>query len=50
METVMAKGQNKSNREAKKPKKPAAEKLKSKSTLAALETLSSSGKDRPKKS
>jgi hypothetical protein len=49
METVMAKGQNNSNREAKKPKKTEAEELKSKSTLAALQTLSSSGKDRPKK-
>jgi len=46
----MAKGQKKSNREAKKPKKSDAEKLKSKSPLPNLQPASSSGKDRPKKS
>jgi hypothetical protein len=50
METIMAKGQKKSNREAKKPKKSDAEKLKSKSALPNLQTASSGGKDRPKKS
>jgi len=50
METIMAKGQKKSNREAKKPKKSEAEKLKSTSTLSNLQTATSGGKDRPKKS
>jgi len=50
MEAIMAKGQKKSNREAKKPKKSEAEKLKAKPGLAGLQTASSSGKDRPKKS
>jgi hypothetical protein len=34
METAMAKGQKKSNREAKKPKKAEADKLKAKPQLA----------------
>jgi hypothetical protein len=50
METAMAKGQKKSNREAKKPKKTEAEKLKAKSPLASFQTVSSRDKDRPKKS
>jgi hypothetical protein len=50
METVMAKGQMKSNREAKKPKKTEAEKLKAKSPLPNIQTSSSGDKDRPKKS
>jgi hypothetical protein len=50
METGMAKGQKKSNREAKKPKKTEAEKLKAKSPLNNLQTSSSSDKDRQKKS
>jgi hypothetical protein len=50
MEIAMAKGQKKSNREVKKPKKTEAEKLKAKSPLTNLQTASSSDKDRPKKS
>jgi hypothetical protein len=46
----MAKGQQKSNREAKKPKKTETEKLKAKSPLSSLQTSSFSEKDRPKKS
>jgi hypothetical protein len=49
METAMAKGPKKSNRVAKKPKKAEADKLKAKSQLANLQTVSSSDKDRPKK-
>lgn len=45
----MAKGQKKSNREAKKPKKTEAEKLKAKSPLPNLISPFSSEKDRPKK-
>ncbi len=45
----MAKGQMKSNREAKKPKKTDAEKLKAKSPLPNLISPYSSEKDRPKK-
>jgi hypothetical protein len=43
----MAKGQKKSNREAKKPKKSDAERLKAKAVLPNLQPAS--GKDRPKK-
>jgi hypothetical protein len=50
MGTAMAKGQKKSNREAKKPKKSEAEKLKAKSPLANLQMSSPGDKDRPKKS
>ncbi|HQT38536.1 MAG TPA: hypothetical protein PK231_03855 [Acidocella sp.] len=50
MDSIMAKGQVKSNREAKKPKKTAAEKLKAKSPLSNIQTSSFSDKDRPKKS
>jgi hypothetical protein len=39
MEAQMAKGQKKSNREAKKPKKTEAEKLKSKPPLAGIPTF-----------
>jgi hypothetical protein len=46
----MAKGQKKSNREIKKPKKSEADRLKAKSPFADLQTVTSSGKDRPKKS
>ncbi len=46
----MAKGQKKSNREAKKPKKTEAEKLKAKSPLSNLQTSGAGDKDRPKKS
>jgi len=49
METAMAKGQKKPNREAKKPKKPEVEKLKAKSPLTNLQTSSSSDIDRQKK-
>jgi hypothetical protein len=38
MEAAMAKGQKKSNREAKKPKKTEAEKLKAKSPIPNLQT------------
>jgi hypothetical protein len=44
------KGQEKPNREAKKPKKTEAEKLKAKSPLNNLQKSSSSDKDRPTKS
>jgi hypothetical protein len=44
----MAKGQKKSNREAKKPKKSAAEKLKA-DTTAGQQLLQSGNKGAPKK-
>jgi hypothetical protein len=44
----MAKGQKKSNREAKKPKKTEAERLKAKTSSAAVQS-SISGKDSQKK-
>jgi hypothetical protein len=50
MEAAMAKGQKKSTREAKKPKKSEADKLKAKTPLPNLQPASSGGKDRPKKS
>jgi hypothetical protein len=50
METAMAKGQKKSNREAKKPKKTEAEKLKAKSPLGNLPASDPGNKDRPRKS
>jgi hypothetical protein len=50
MDLVMAKGQVKSNREAKKPKKTAAEKLKAKSPSTNIQTSISGDKDRSKKS
>jgi hypothetical protein len=46
----MAKGQKKSNREAKKPKKTEAEKLKAKSTLVDLQVVSPRDKGSSKKS
>jgi hypothetical protein len=46
----MAKGQKKSNREAKKPKKSEAEKLKAKSPFGNLQTSNPEDKDRQKKS
>jgi len=45
----MAKGQKKSNREAKKPKKTEADKLKEKSGLTNLQNLGSADKGHPKK-
>ena len=45
----MAKGQMKSNREVKKPKKTEAEKLKAKSPLPNLQNQGSDEKGRPKK-
>lgn len=45
----MAKGQMKSNREAKKPKKTEAEKLKAKTPQPSLHSQISGDKDRPKK-
>ncbi len=45
----MAKGQLKSNREAKKPKKTDAEKLKAKTPAPSLGSQISGDKDRPKK-
>jgi Zn-dependent M28 family amino/carboxypeptidase len=47
---IMAKGQVKSNREAKKPKKTEAEKLKAKSVLSNIQAYGSGDKDRLKKS
>jgi hypothetical protein len=46
----MAKGQKKSNREAKKPKKTEAERLKAKSALIDLQILSPRDKGASKKS
>lgn len=46
----MAKGQKKSNREDKKPKKTEAEKLKAKSPLGNLQRSNPGDNDRPKKS
>ena len=46
----MAKGQKKSNREAKKPKKTEAEKLKAKLPLGSLPASDPGDKDRPRKS
>jgi hypothetical protein len=45
----MAKGQVKSNREAKKPKKTDAEKLKAKSPLGNLQNQDQNDKNRSKK-
>jgi hypothetical protein len=46
----MAKGQKRSNREAKKPKKTAAERLKSSQAAANLQIARIGDKDAPKKS
>ncbi len=46
----MAKGQKRSNREAKKPKKTAAERLKAGQTAASNQLARMGDKDAPKKS
>lgn len=46
----MAKGQKRSNREAKKPKKTDAERLKDRQTAANLQIARVTNKDAPKKS
>jgi hypothetical protein len=50
MEAAVAKGQKRSNREAKKPKKTAVEKLKAGATPASLQTARAPFKAPPKKS
>jgi hypothetical protein len=49
MDTAMAKGQMKSSREAKKPKKTEAEKLKAKMPVPNLQSQIAGDKDRAKK-
>ena len=50
METAVAKGQKRSNREAKKPKKTAADRLKTSATTPDPQTPRAGYKDPPKKS
>jgi hypothetical protein len=50
MEIAVAKGQKRSNREAKKPKKPDAERLKASQAAANLQISRIGDKDAPKKS